>query len=154
MSITVVERRTQEEDVETFCSRISTHIYPEWWRAKQVLDEEVLYAAVDSVLQSIEFDEEEMDEGDLVCTEYWESIIREYSRIKRGIPLSAVEKLGHDEWWCKQNHINFYIDKDEEGNEVKYVDEPENQMVFFPELEEGLPRYRYRVIVRKKEEAA
>ena len=154
MSITVVEKRTHEEDVETFCSRICKYSYPEWWRAKKVLDEEVLYAVVDTVLQSIEFDEEEMDEGDIVCTEYWEEIIREYSRIKKGIPLSAVEEIGHEQCWCEQNNIRFYLDKDEEGNEVKYVDEPENQMVFFPELEEGLPRYRYRVIDRKKEEAA
>lgn len=154
MSITVVERHTYEEDVETFCSRIDTDIYPEWWRAKQLLDEEVLYAAVDTVLGSEEFDEEEMDEGDLVCNEYWEKIIQSYSRKKDGIPISTVEKLGYDRGWCDEHRIIWFEDKDEEGNEVKYVEEPENQMVFFPELEEGKPRYRYRVIVRKKEEAA
>jgi hypothetical protein len=155
MSITVVERRTHEEDVETFCSNICTDTYPEWWRAKKLLDEEVLYAAVDTVLMHIEYDEEEMgDEGDLVCNEYWEEIIQSYSRKKGGIPISAVEELGYDRRWCDEHKIIWYEDKDEEGNEVKYVEEAANQMVFFPELEEGMPRYRYRVIVRKKEEAA
>ena len=154
MSITVVEKRSYEEDVETFCSRISNYTYPEWSRAKKLLDEEVLYAAVDTVLGYKEFDEEEMDEGDLVCNEYWEVIIQSYSRKKGGIPISTVEKLGYDRGWCDDHRIIWFEDKDEEGNEVKYVEEPENQMVFFPELEEGKPRYRYRVIVRKKEEAA
>lgn len=149
MSVTVVER--EEMTGRELCSYVSTYRYPHIQVAKDLFSATVVYAAIEEVLSWAEVDKDEIAET--IGEHHWELIVLECCKLSRKrVPEDNIKDLNlYDIQNCEHIGIPIEPTHDEMGNEVKWMEEQDNQMVFFPEMEKGLPKYRYRVIVKEKE---
>lgn len=152
MAVTVVER--EEMTGSELCYYVSTYRYPHIKVAKDLFSDTVVYAAIEEALSWSEVDKDEIEET--IGEHHWELIVLECCKLSRkGVPEDKIKDLNlYDIQNCEHIGIPIESAHDEMGNEVKWMEEQDNQMVFFPEMEKGLPKYRYRVIVKEKEKEA
>lgn len=141
-------RTTREIHVESFVDSINEWAMPELFELYRIFGYDIVYRGIEDALSCEEIDEEDAPED--ILKDYWVIIVK-FCCDKSGkkIPLSKLYDLCLDEEDCNLYKIPFVDDKDEDGNEVIFVDEPKEQMKFFPEMEKGLPPYRLRIVKKK-----
>ena len=138
----------REIPAEQFVCDISEYEVPELFELYKMFGYETVFDSIDDALSYDEFEEDD-DSSDAI-RDNWFHIVKECCiKTGRKIPISKMDALNLDEDDCKEHKIPYVQDMDEEGNEVFFVDEQKEQMKLFPELEEGLPPYRLKIVKKK-----
>lgn len=139
---------TRQISPERFCSYIDKEDLPQLYCLYNVFGRDIVYDAIDKAL---ELEDIEEDDGCVYWIEQdWYDICRECCKISgKAVPKLKLEDLELTEAACSEFHIPIVEDKDADGNDIIFIEEDPAQMVFFPEMEKGLPPYKQRIIKKR-----